>query len=162
MRGEKLSSFVLWRARDGSGSRVKVRVFTCRAGESCRVLLFASQDLYAASGPSNQPSHGVHDSEQNETFFRVIVPFCPILSHPHLLIFSLRSVATLSCDMAERRRTTDTAGRREFEQEQDQGNEEETRAAGEMLLPLDGLHIIRATGPVATRIGQFKMVCPVR
>ena len=39
---------------------------------------------------SGQPSDGVHDSEQNETFSGSGVPFRPILSHPHLPIWSLR------------------------------------------------------------------------
>ncbi len=48
-----------------------------------------------------RPASGrVQASEQNETFSRSNVPFCPILSHSFLLIWSVRSVAKLSFDMA--------------------------------------------------------------
>ena len=57
------------------------------------VILFGSQHFRADFTGSDQPSDGVQDSTQNETFSGSIVPFRPILSHPLLFIWSVRGVS---------------------------------------------------------------------
>ena len=94
---------MLWRARDRVGPGRGGVLTRWAEGPSCRlggVILFVSRRFRAASGCSGQPSGGDRDSTQNGTFLGSIVPFCPILSHPLLLIWSVRSAARPSGDMA--------------------------------------------------------------
>ena len=86
----------LSRAWDGSGPRGG-SIFT-RWAEGPRsgaggVILFGPQHFRAASGCSGQPSDGFQDSEQNGIFLGQNVPFRPILSHPYLLIWSVRNMS---------------------------------------------------------------------
>ena len=64
------------------------------------IILFAWQHLRAASGCSGQPSDGVQDSEQDETFLGCGVPSSSIQFHSLLLIWSMRNVSRVLCDMA--------------------------------------------------------------